>query len=119
MPETGRNVRETSENGADARRGRQRLKRPMDLSSQGWAPTDRAPRLRRAAGLLESRADASSDPEKARRLARDMRLRAVKLELGSYADDELDEAVDLMREVGGAVGWPPSAPLARISASAA
>ena len=44
-----------------------------------------------------------SDPEKALRLARDMRLRAARIELGAYDGPGLDEALRLIR----ATGQPP------------
>lgn len=69
---------------------------PLDRSSHGWSPPDRAPRLRRAADLLMLRAETSSNPARARRLARDMRIRAAKLELGAHDTDKLETALVLL-----------------------
>lgn len=101
MTETPRHVRESPENPSDARRGRQGLKTPMDPSSQGWTPPDRAPRLRRAADVLMMRARLSEDPAKVRRLARDMRLRAAAIELGAYDLDDFEQYVAEFRSLAG------------------
>ena len=51
--------------------------------------SDRAPRLRRIAELVELQADNAKHPDRARRVARDMRLRAAALEVGDHrASDE-------------------------------
>lgn len=58
---------------------------------------DRAPRLRRHAQMLEDRAERSTDPAKARAIARQMRVRAAELEAG---DAEYERAAELIHELG-------------------
>lgn len=87
MTESPRNVRISPHTAAGACRSRRELKTPMDHSSHGWLPSDRAPRLRRVADLVELQAEASLNPDRARRLARDMRIRAAAIELGAFAGD--------------------------------
>jgi hypothetical protein len=59
---------------------------------QGLQP-DRAPRLRRLAEVVDQNAAEAANPLRARRLAREMRLRATLLELGPEAsiDEEVAE----------------------------
>lgn len=53
---------------------------------------ERAPRLRRLAALVDEQAHRAIDPARARKLARDMRLRAAELELGvdDHGHDQAD-----------------------------
>lgn len=106
MPEIAATVLPSPENAAYARRGRRPLKSLPDRSSHGWASSDRAPRLRRVASMLEAlvKAKKCDRPERALRLARDMRLRAAKIELGMHCDAELDEAIALITTFGDGSG---------------
>lgn len=101
MPDLPPLVLPSPENPAQARRGRRPLKTLPDRSSHGWASPDRAPRLRRAAVLVEAQAKGSDNPVAARALARKMRARAQLVELRGYEQDALDEAMKLMRELAG------------------
>lgn len=74
---------------------------PRTVPPAGWSPPHRAPRLRRAAELIELSAPSSPFPARALRVARDMRLRATALELAGEVED-LDAAIELIREAGGA-----------------
>lgn len=61
--------------------------------------TGRAPRLRRIAEIVEQQADTARFPDRARRVARDMRLRAAELELGELrpsAQEEINELLEFM-----------------------
>jgi hypothetical protein len=69
------------------------------LSSQGLR-LDRAPRLRRIADLIDQQADRARFPARARRLARDMRVRATELELGGYDLDPVNEYTEEIRAIG-------------------
>lgn len=64
--------------------------------SHGWAPPDRAPGLRRAADLIEQRAGQCAVPQRALRLARDLRLRATEIELANYAPDDETLAAEML-----------------------
>lgn len=61
---------------------------------------DRAPRLRRIADLLDLQADTSPFPARARRLARDMRVRATELECGTDEPDKADRYTEEIRAIG-------------------
>ncbi len=68
------------------------------LSLDGWSSPNRAPTLRRTASWLEDViAPAHEHPFRVRRLARDMRLRAVELEIGTHSESGFDEMVDIVR----------------------
>lgn len=97
MPEIGPVVRASPDNPAQRAAVRQPLKTRQDRSSHGWAPTDRAPRLRRAAVALELQARGSANPVAVRALARKMRARAQLIDLRGYDDDALAAALELIR----------------------
>lgn len=69
-------------------------------SSQRWQRTDRAPRLRSQAGILELHANLTNDPalsDELLELARRFRLRAAEVELGHPLGEVLeDEVVEVM-----------------------
>lgn len=69
------------------------------LTSQGLAP-DRAPRLRRLAARIDEQADFAAFPSRARRLARDMRIRATELELGGEPPDTEDSYSQEIHAIG-------------------
>lgn len=69
------------------------------VSSQRLQP-ERAPRLRRVAELVERGAGEAAFPERARRLARDMRVRATELELGADTYVEPDDFAAEIRAIG-------------------
>ncbi|MGP0051270.1 MAG: hypothetical protein ACLPZR_20830 [Solirubrobacteraceae bacterium] len=55
-------------------------------------PTAKAVRLRRVAELVEDQAEKSKSPDKARELARSMRLRASELESGLSMSETAEAA---------------------------
>jgi hypothetical protein len=67
-------------------------------SSHGWSSPSRAPGLRRAAALIDASASKCTNPARARRLARDLRIRAAGVELERVEGDELAIAIALMRD---------------------
>lgn len=69
------------------------------VSSQRLRP-ERAPRLRRIAGLIDDQAHLACFPDRARRLARDMRVRATELELGTDDADDVDGYTAEIRAIG-------------------
>lgn len=77
-----------------------------DRSSHGWTPAERAPQLRRTADWLEQQAKNTEFPDRARRLAREMRMRATAIELGAYAEDDYEASLQQFR----AASKPPVVP---------
>jgi len=72
----------------------------MPVRSSRLLELERAPRPRRNAQRLEDQAERSTDPGKARALARRMRVRAAQLESGNQGPDVLTEALAMMQEFG-------------------
>ncbi len=95
MTKPPRQPADTPQNDAHPGR-RERLNVSND---RGWCPSDRAPRLRRAAALLTLAAARAENPDRVRRLARDMRIRAAELDLAGEYPPDFAQSTRLFRDL--------------------
>lgn len=99
MTKPPRQPAETPQNAAHLAAAASRLNVGNDRCSRGWCAPDRAPRLRRAAAMLTLAAARAENPDRVRRLARDMRIRATELDLAGEYPPDFAQSTRLFRDL--------------------